>query len=110
MVPKQVSGELVANKSEELASSFEDFARKAMGVAPERIPDMSGKDLLIASGIAIEKMQLLRGMATNRTETAQIVYIQPSALRDLSIQVLEGELVTPLSHNQTILEGPKTGV
>ena len=89
--PKRVSDGLVLERSERLATKFEDFATQAMDAAPDRIGAMSGKDLLIAAGIATEKVQLLRGQPTSRNVQAQIVYVQAAALKSLSSGVLEGE-------------------
>lgn len=96
--PKQVDGELVEAHTDRLAKSFQTFAEKAMDAAPERIPDMSGKDLLIAAGIATEKVQLLRGGPTSRTNTQILVSLVAGdgrsfpTLRDASLAVLDGEV------------------
>jgi hypothetical protein len=58
---------------------------------------MSGKDLLIASGIAIEKMQLLRGGPTSRNETGvKVSLVAPDgrsfpSLRAAAQASIEGE-------------------
>lgn len=65
------AGDLVPLQSkaeEQIAQRLEGFTLKAMERAdtPEFVEGLKGKDLLIASAIAIEKMQLLRGAPTSR--------------------------------------------
>ena len=89
--PKQVDPALVDQQSEKLAGNWERIALGATDKAFERLDEASVKDLLIGAGIATEKVQLLRGRATSRSEGSQIVYVQPAALRDLAGDVIDGQ-------------------
>jgi transposase-like protein len=51
-------------KRESLADVCERLAHKLAGVADKKAEDLSGKDAMVAAGIAIDKMQLLRGQPT----------------------------------------------
>lgn len=83
-------------KEQAISDKLETFAHKAAERASgdEFVAELKGKDLLIAAGIAIEKVQLLRGRPTSRSESATIVYVQPTALRDMSGEVIEGTFRT----------------
>jgi hypothetical protein len=89
--PKQVSAELVRDKSVELANNLEALALKSVGLADEKVVTASYKDLLIGAGIAIEKVQLLRGRPTQRTESLKISLVVPGGLRSLARNVIEGD-------------------
>lgn len=92
--PKKVSVEAESAAQARLAQKFTDFADLALDAAPERIEKMGGKDLLISAAVATEKALLLTGRPTSRSESATIVYVQPTALRDMSGEVIEGTFRT----------------
>jgi transposase-like protein len=53
-----------------LADAFEDLARQLLaGMTPAKIADANLQQLATAAGIAVDKMQLLRGKPTGVTET-----------------------------------------
>lgn len=84
MYPKQVKPELLQERSEEIATSLENLAAMSVGFAVEKMPEASYKDLLIGAGIAIEKVQLLRGRATSRNESLVIQLVAGGSLNELA--------------------------
>jgi len=60
--------ELRQQKKSELASAYLGLAREAAEALRKKLPEMSGKDLAIAIGILTDKVQLLTGDVTQRTE------------------------------------------
>jgi len=107
---KQVGPDLVERHSERLADKLDVLALRLVDKVAEGldlVPMDSAADvrnLLVAGGITIEKASFARGGATSRTETTQIVYIQPNALHDLSIRVLDGDVKELMSGNETTPE------
>lgn len=91
--PKQVSAQLVKDRSAEIADSLEDLAARSVGLAGsgEKLAAASYKDLLIGAGIAIEKVQLLRGRATSRNESLTIHLVAGAGLQELAERTLTGQ-------------------
>lgn len=58
--------ELVTEKKEELADLFENAARVYIrhAVTPDVVEQVAGQAAMTAAGIAVDKMQLLRGLPT----------------------------------------------
>ncbi len=52
-------------KKAPLADALEDLARKMIGAAPDKIGETTLQPLITSLGIAIDKMQVLRGKPTN---------------------------------------------
>lgn len=77
-------------KEQAISDKLETFAHKAAERASgdEFVAELKGKDLLIAAGIAIEKVQLLRGRPTSRQESVRISFIAPNALSELADAVI----------------------
>ena len=90
-VPAKTSPAVVDAYKGRLARKFEEFADLALDEVPSRIPTMSGRDLLFQAAIATDKVLLLRGQATNRTESLKISLVVPGGLRSAAGNVLEGE-------------------
>jgi len=98
---------LLQSKAEnEIAQRLEGFTLKAMQRAdtPEFVEGLKGKDLLIASAIAIEKTQLLRGAPTSR-EGRQITITfagspQVQSLKQLGERSVSGQL--PIIEGQVV--------
>lgn len=61
--------ELRQEKKAELSELFEDIARDILQAAPKKIDDASLKDAMVAAGVAVDKMQLLKGKPTEITES-----------------------------------------
>jgi transposase-like protein len=93
--PKQVKTSIVQNRSREIADSLEDLAAKAVGFADSKMETASYKDLLIGVGIAIEKVQLLRGGATSRTESLRIELVAGGSLRELGERSITDQIDRP---------------
>ena len=79
-IKRWASGEHVSTEATEdasakkqiLADLFEDLARDALaGITPEKIKTASVAHLATIAGIAVDKMQLLRGEATSRNVEPQ---------------------------------------
>lgn len=51
-----------------LADQFESIATKLVGIADRKAEDLNAKDAMIAAGVAVDKMRLLRGQSTAITE------------------------------------------
>lgn len=68
--------EVVRQQKQDLAEIYEDIAYKLLAHAGDQdvIDDMSGKDAVLASGIATDKMRLLRGLPT------EIIAVLPELL------------------------------
>jgi len=104
---KQVGPDLVEAHSMVLADKLDVLAQRLIDKVSDGLNDIPMEDsgdvrnLLVAGGITIEKASFARGGATSRTETTQIVYIQPNALHDLSIRVLDGDVKELMSGNET---------
>lgn len=61
--------ETCEEKKQDLATALEEIARKLIGAIPEKIGEASLQQVSTSLGIAIDKMQLLRGQPTSRTAT-----------------------------------------
>lgn len=84
----------VRAKTIQLADRLEQVAHLAVGLSiGEKIEDASAKDRLVVAGIAIEKMQLLRGGPTQRQESVSVTLVAGGSLRELAASVL-GELAS----------------
>jgi regulatory Fis family protein len=90
--PKKVPAKLVQDRSAEIADSLENLAAKAVGLADGKAEAATYKDLLIGAGIAIEKVQLLRGRATTRSESLRIELVSGESLRALADRVMHKAL------------------
>jgi transposase-like protein len=95
VVPAQTSGEMVNARALAIADVLEDVAaiigdkvRAALpGVPVEKAGDV--RDLLVAHGIADEKVSFLRGGPTARNANVTVVLVAPDALRSGSLAVIE---------------------
>lgn len=87
-LPVGVDREAVAEKAgaaqEQIAQKLEVMVPEMLEAARAQIPTAKFKDLLIGVGIGIEKLELLRGRPTGRSESTKIVYLAPTALAELS--------------------------
>jgi hypothetical protein len=88
--PKVVRAELVQDRSAEIATNLENLAAKSIGFADAKMETASYKDLLIGAGIAIEKVQLLRGKATSRSESLRIELVAGGSLQELAARTMSG--------------------
>jgi transposase-like protein len=62
--------ELLPAATQALADATEEKARQLLGgLTPEKIKGMPGEKLMVAFGIAVDKMRLLRGEATSINES-----------------------------------------
>lgn len=61
--------EIRKEKKQELSELFEGIARDILKAAPDKIDDATLKDAMVAAGVAVDKMQLLKGQPTNITQT-----------------------------------------
>ncbi len=104
MVPKQVAPALQQSVNAELAGLWGNVALRATESIVPKLDTASPYHLALIGGIATDKSQLLTGQATNRTESARMVYVQPGSLRRLSRRVLEGEF----EELPELPEGPET--
>lgn len=73
--------ELVTEKKEALADLFENAARiyLAHGIEPDVVSEVSGQASMTAAAIAVDKMQLLRGLPT------EIIGLLPEVLAALKV-------------------------
>lgn len=70
----------VRTEKKELADLFEDAARIYLshGVEPEVVAEVSGQSSLTSAAIAVDKMQLLRGLPT------EIIALLPAVMKALT--------------------------
>lgn len=61
--------ELRRTKHEELAARFEKLAELAIDIAEQKVRDLDGKAAVITAAVATDKALLLRGEATQITES-----------------------------------------
>lgn len=64
-------------------------ARIGWGLLAERMPDMSDGDLIDATDLATTKALLLKGEATNRTETRDITDVLPDEDRAKLVESID---------------------
>lgn len=91
VMPRKVPTALVEGKMAELANNLEAVAFKAVELANEKADGASYKDLLVGTGIAVEKMLLLRGQATSRVETFKVSLVGVSDLRTAALRSLDSD-------------------
>lgn len=95
MLPRSLSQTEVQDASAELAQSFEDVARAALGPSlMVAIEDASFRDRMVGAGIATDKMQLLRGFATSRSESLRISLVGHAELRDSALKIIDASVNT----------------
>lgn len=70
--------ELRTQKKVDLASELEAIALRLVAALPDKIGDASLQQVATSLGIAVDKMQLLRGQPTVRTATSREDYSQKS--------------------------------
>ena len=66
------TAKLRAKKKEELSSRIEALAHNLIDVLPGKVDEMSGKDIAVSLGIAVDKMLILRGQPTSITGNVDI--------------------------------------
>lgn len=81
--------------SDRIASTLEVMVPEMLALAREKMPSASFKDLLVGSGIGIEKIQLLRGKPTSRSEGIKVSLVLPGGLKNLAVQVVTGQPIEP---------------
>ena len=69
--------ELADTKKKDLADELENIALKLVEAMPDKMQDATLQQIATSLGIAIDKMQLLRGKATERTEATSTIEIRP---------------------------------
>lgn len=95
VLPRSLSQTEVQDASAELAQSFEDVARAALGPSlMVAIEDASFRDRMVGAGIATDKMQLLRGFATSRSESLRISLVGHAELRDSALKIIDASVNT----------------
>ena len=60
--------DLKREKRKDLADMFRDLTYDLLEAAPDAIQDASLRDIIVSAGITVDKLQLLTGGATDRTE------------------------------------------
>lgn len=71
-----------------LGDTFERLAIESTQRALEKVREASYLDLLKGAGISTEKMLLVRGRPTSRSESIRISFIAPNALDQLAESVI----------------------
>ena len=112
--PKVVSAELVRDERQKLSEKWERTVNTALDRAglEEVLSKASYKDLLVGAGIGTEKVELLQGRATSRSESLRIELVAGGSLQELASRtmsgtttalpaVLEGRLVPTEDKEQT---------
>ena len=92
---------LEKQKQEDLAKKLENQAHLYLDLAAGKAAEAPFNHLMTGAGIAIDKMQLLRGQPTNITESVErqeLVCILQSALSSGAIEV-EGQVVESIEVN-----------
>ena len=88
-LPPYADADKVEGKSsaaqDRIGDMLEVMVPEMLESARQKVGSASFKDLLIGSGIGIEKLQLLRGQPTSRTEQQRVVYVVGNPLRDASL-------------------------
>lgn len=110
--PKQVEPQVQMVEASTLANKWSRIADTATGVGleglenvdPSKLDAKAIKDVLTAAAIATDKLNLLTGQPTSRTEQSRVVYVIGNPLRDAAktaigrtdlgqLPVLEAEVV-----------------
>jgi transposase-like protein len=73
----QAVTELAVTKKKDLADELEAIALKLAEAMPDKVKDATLQQIATSLGIAVDKMQLLRGKATERTEATSTIEIRP---------------------------------
>lgn len=84
--------ELRAKTQQERADGFRVASTLALARLIDLIPTMDAKDLIVFMGVATDKMQLLSGQATDRTETRDLTYGFDDHEREVLNDAIRGEL------------------
>jgi len=63
------ASQMCGDKKASLADQFEALAVKLLGVADEKAAALNARDAVVAAAVAVDKMRLLRGEATEISET-----------------------------------------
>jgi len=93
---KQVDAPAVEEKALTLANRFDAITDKIVakvlaGLDTVEVTNASDvRQLLIGGGITTEKASFARGGPTTRTESLRVSLINPQALRDPKLEVIEG--------------------
>lgn len=100
---KRVDPAAVDSKGTEQANRFDAITDKLQAKVLDAIDSVEIKNagdvrnLLWGASITTEKASFARGGPTTRTESLRVALIDPSALRDPKLQVIEGGKKRPLS-------------
>lgn len=65
------------DKKKNLADELEAIALKLVAVMPDKIQAATLQQIATSLGITVDKMQLLRGKATERSEVVATIEVQP---------------------------------
>ena len=78
-----VPSDLQDEKRQAISDRLEGLIHKILDIAPDKADDADFKALLTALGIAVDKVQLLRGEATEITENRNIEHVRADIQRKL---------------------------
>ena len=78
-----VPSDLQDEKRQAISDRLESLIHKILDIAPDKADEADFKALLTALGIAVDKVQLLRGEATEITENRNIEHVRADIQRKL---------------------------
>ena len=112
--PKSADVEVIEAKTtgtrEKIRDNVETFLMKASDVAAtdDFVTSLASKpkDMMIGLGIAVEKMELLSGRATTRSESLRIELVAGGSLTELADRVMSGttKALTPGEAHMSVVE------
>lgn len=79
-----------------LGDMFESIAIKLVGIADRKAEELNAKDAMIAAGVAVDKMRLLRGQSTAITEI-DLTLLSDEQLDRIDRSYSEGTGLPPLN-------------
>lgn len=93
------TGEEVAKVGQDRAGEFRSVAKLYLTHLrrPEVVKETKAKDAATVVGILEDKAVRAEGGATSVNEQRSVVYVMPTALRDMSGDVIDGRLVEPMT-------------
>ncbi len=76
-IQNTVVSAIADTKKKELSTELEELAYKIVGVMPDKLASANLQQLATSLGITIDKMQLLQGRPTERSETRATIEVKP---------------------------------